>query len=274
MAKWIVAMEDGRKSRFRWIDRESTGLASASIGEYHGPGRAPGNAITTLLVGHRLTGDPQMRELAERLVRRCVHPSDHVEAQKLGDPEQRWSYTVFLYALGEYLDEKIERGELDQFYAYARASLLHYTRWMAEHEYPYLDKPELLEFPNETWAAQELRKCDVFLFAAKYSAGEERGRFLERACFFFRAGLEELLASERRFLTRPHVLVLRHGRMLAHFSQSPEAAPAADVEADSGVPSGFLSQRARILGLPARFLRRLFRRSVERANRPVRLMPG
>ena len=33
-------------------------------------------------------------------------------------------------------------------YAYARASLLHYARWMADHEVPYLSRPERLEYPD------------------------------------------------------------------------------------------------------------------------------
>ena len=56
---------------------------------------------------------------------------------------------------------------------------------MAVRERPYLDHAEQLEFPTETWAAQDMWKSDVFKFAAKHASGEERGRFLERAEFFF-----------------------------------------------------------------------------------------
>ena len=69
---------------------------------------------------------------------------------------------MFLQALGRWLGEKVERGELDNVRVRAAESLLHYARWMAVHEYPYLDKPEKLEFPTETWAAQDIRKSDVF----------------------------------------------------------------------------------------------------------------
>ena len=60
---------------------------------------------------------------------------------------------------------EIERGILDTMDEYAQASLLHYARWMAQHEYPYLEKPERLEFSTETWAARDIRKADVFLAA-------------------------------------------------------------------------------------------------------------
>ena len=102
-------------------------------------------------------------------------------ARNLLDAENRWFYTMFLQALGRYLDYKAELGQLDFMYAYARASLLHYARWMAEHEYPYLDKPEILEYPTETWAAQDMRKSEIFKYAARHATGAERERFLERA---------------------------------------------------------------------------------------------
>ena len=78
---------------------------------------------------------------------------------------------MFLQSLGRYLDYKFELGELDRMYAYGRAALLHYARWMAAHEVPTLSRPEILEYPNETWAAQDVRKCEAFQYAAKHSTG-------------------------------------------------------------------------------------------------------
>ena len=127
------------------------------------------NSISVLLDGHRLTGEPKFLDKAEQLIRRCIHPADDVPKRNLLDVENRWFYTMFLQALGKYLDHKAERGDLDAVYAYARASLLHYARWMADHEVPTLSRPEILEYPNETWAAQDMRKCEVFQFAAKHA---------------------------------------------------------------------------------------------------------
>ena len=109
--------------------------------DYHGPGRGAGHSIKALLDGHRLTGERRFLDKAEQLIRRCVHPADDIDRLDLLDAERRWLYTVFLQALGKYLDDKTERGEIDAMYAYARAALLHYARWMAQHERPYLDQP-------------------------------------------------------------------------------------------------------------------------------------
>ena len=122
--------------------------------------------MNTLLDGYRLTGERMFLDKAEQIVRRCIHPADDIESRNLLDAENKWFYTMFLQALGRYLDLKAERGQLDRMYAYARASLLSYARWMADHEYPFLEKPAILEYPTETWPAQDMRKSEIFEAAA------------------------------------------------------------------------------------------------------------
>ena len=159
LARWVIEMDDGTKTIFRWLASGDTGLASRSrSARYHGPGRGAANSISVLIDGHRLSGDEAFLAKAEQLIRRCAHPADNVPAHNLLDAENRWFYTMFLQSLGRYLDYKAERGELDQMYAYARACLLHYANWMVDSEYPYLEKPEILEYPTETWAAQDMRR--------------------------------------------------------------------------------------------------------------------
>ena len=246
LANWVVNMDDGRKTVLRWLSRSATGLASASnTPDYHGPGRGAGNSILALIDGHRLTGDARYLDKAEELIRRCIHPADNVAARELLDAERRWSYIVFLQVLGKYLDYKLELGENDRMYAYGRAALVHYARWMAEHEYPYLDKPERLEFPTETWAAQDIRKSEVFTFAAQFVDTVDRSRFVERAEFFFDASLAALIDSPTRSLARPIVLLLSNG-----FTRAAQRPPAqrpmpASGEAFEGAPAPFVPQKAR-----------------------------
>jgi hypothetical protein len=129
---------------------------------------------------------------------------------------------MFLQSLGRYLDYKIELGQLDAAYAYGRASLLHYARWMAGHERPYLERPEILEYPNETWAAQDMRKSEVFRYAARHATGGEHDRFRERAAFFFHDCVKRLSAFPTRTLARPVVLMLSFGYAHAHAVKHPE----------------------------------------------------
>jgi len=249
LAQWVVDMDDGRRSIFRWLDRGDTGLASMTGSPlYHGPGRGAANSIVALLTGHRATGDAKFLLKAEQLIRRCIHPRDDIGERNLLDAERRWFYTVFLQALGKYLDYKIELQSLDAMYQYARTSLLQYADWMVDHEYPYLDRPEILEYPTETWAAQDMRKSDVFAFAAKHASGRARDRFLERAEFFFHASVSKLSSLPTRTLTRPVVLMLTNGLMHAGCPASATAPegprPSA---ADFGVPMHFVPQRTRAL---------------------------
>jgi hypothetical protein len=230
-----------------WFDRGPTGFATASgTADYHGPGRAPGNALNALLDAHRLTGDSRFLEKAEEIIRRCVHPNDDIGARDLLDAERRWFYTMFLQSLGKYLQHKQERAALDRSYAYAHESLLVYARWMADHERPYLDHPDILEYPTETWAAQDMRKSEVFKWAALHTEGADRARFLERSAFFFDYVVSSLSAMETRTLARPVILLMAFGWSHAAFDErtlpSPVVPPLVE---DFGRPAVFVPQKVR-----------------------------
>ncbi|HYE87266.1 MAG TPA: hypothetical protein VEA16_12985, partial [Vicinamibacterales bacterium] len=118
----------------------------------------------------------------------------------------------FLQAIGKYLEYRAERGLVDAKYAYAQAVLLNYATWMCANERPYLDTPERLEYPTETWAAQDLRKAAVFEYAARHTSDEgTRARFLARADGFVDYAIAALTASPTGRRTRPLVLLLAYG---------------------------------------------------------------
>ncbi len=227
----------------------STGLASKTRDfDYHGPGRGAGNSINALVDGWRLTGDDAFLDKCQELLRRTIHPADDLEAGDLLDAENRWSYTVHLQAIGKFLDAMAEADQLDEHYAYARASLLHYARWMAKHERPILDAPNELEYPNETWAAQDIRKSEVFHYAALHSTGEERSRFLERSEFFFRASTESLDGFATKTYVRPVILLMRYGFMRWWMTRHPdEVRPTGPSRETFGKPQSFVPQKTRAL---------------------------
>ena len=244
--QWVIEMDDGDQTMFRWLSGAGTGLASASGSmSYHGPGRAAANSILACLNAYRASGDERFRRKADELVRRCIHPHDDVAARSLLDAERRWYYTIFLQVVGSYLQLKDERREHDGMFAYMRDSLLHYARWMAGHERPFLDHPEQLEYPTETWAAQDMRKSEVFLWAALHAAGDERERFLERARHFFDLSIRTLLSFPTRTATRPLVLMLSNGYRLAWFERMASALPPPPLvnSPDHGTPTSFVPQK-------------------------------
>src|SRR5207253_1959466 len=125
----------------------------------YGGGPASAHNFTTgLLHYHYLTGDPDARAAVLSLADWVVNTDDG-RRNVLG---------------------KADAGEIDRPYAYAQASLVTYAAWMADHEVPYFDQAEKLEFPTESWAAQELRKANVLRLAAAHADEPLRSRMVRR----------------------------------------------------------------------------------------------
>ncbi len=247
LADWVVRMDDGALSLLGYLASGPTGLASATRDrDYHGPGRGAGNAINALLDAFRLSGERHYLTKAEELIARCAHPRDDPARHRLDEAETRWSYTVFLQSLGKYLDLKCERGEHDRAFAYARATLTRYAEWMLAHEAPFLSRPERLEYPTESWPAQDLRKSCVFDYAAQYGPPALRARLEERAAHFFDAAMRGVRGFDTQATARPLAVLLANGVQRASACVHPPApVPPCDPGLDFGAPVPFLAQRDR-----------------------------
>lgn len=261
LADWVLRMDDGSESLLGYLAPGPTGLATRTRDDgYHGPGRGAGNSVNALIDAFVFCGEPRYLAKAEELIARSVHPRDDPGKWNLGDPETRWSYLVFLQALGKYLDLKDGRGERDAAFAYARASLLRYADWMLAHETPFMTRFDRVEYPTESWPAQDMRKSFVFDYAAKYGPPHLRERFAERAETYFRESLDGVLSFEGHAYTRPLAVLLSAGSLRAGFRlRSPEASDRddPDPEPDFGVPQPFVTQKERArrrLGTPSGLL--------------------
>jgi hypothetical protein len=87
-----------------------------------------------------------------------------------------------------------------------------------------------------------MRKCDVLLYAAGHSDGEEREEFLKAAARFFDYSVTTLNEMPTRTLARPLVLMLSNGYLYL----SPDAAaprPTPPVVDDFGAPTVFVPQK-------------------------------
>jgi hypothetical protein len=100
---------------------------------------------------------------------------------------------------------------------------------MCEAECPYLDRPEKLEYPTETWSAQDIRKSDVLAWAALCTSAENRSHFLNASRRFYEDVFARLPALPTHTFTRPVVLLLTRGYALRwlqmHAAARLEAAP-------------------------------------------------
>ena len=173
--------------------------------------RGTGNAVSAALDAFKVDGERKFLLRAEALLRGALHPGDDIDARNLLQPEAAWSYSVLLAALAKFLELKRELEEFDDAFAFAREALLSYARWMVRNEYPYLQRPEKLEYPNETWAAQELRKCVVLHHAARYAELVERDHFLGKARELWSASAADLSRFPTSRCTRPLALMLQNG---------------------------------------------------------------
>jgi hypothetical protein len=244
LADWVINMDAGSRNFMSFVDRRSTGLASSTVNrDYHGPGRGAGNSINALLDAYSVTRDERYLAKAEQLIQRCIHPQDSIEARHLEDVEYRWSYTVFLQVLGKYLDFKAERRETDYMFSYAQESLLHYARWMLDHEVPYKQVMHQVEIPTETWPAQDIRKSNVFKYAAKYTCEPLRSVFRKQSELFFDSCITDLLSFSTHALTRPIVLLMTNLSMHAYFAEHQnEKGLQSDTKYDFGKPATFTPQ--------------------------------
>lgn len=232
LGRWVLAMDDGHRTVFRYLAGGATGLASSTAStDYHGPGRGAGNSILACMTAHRLTGDSHYLDKARELIRRCAGPRDDFDALNLRHIESRWSYTVFLQVLALFLHDRLQSGARSADESYVRDTLLHYARWMAANERPYLDRVEELEFPTETWAAQDLRKADVFGWAARLATGAERDLFLAKARSFYEYAVTELSNRPTRTFTRPLILVLANGSRARALQNAPP------IDRDAALPA-------------------------------------
>ena len=276
LAEWVINADDGSLTIFGLIDNGPTGAASATASaDYHGPGRGAGNSLNALLDGWLISGEPRFLEYAEVLIRRVIHPETNIESLDLGNVEARWSYTVFLSSLAKYLDVKSEAGEFDAEYEYAAASLAHFGKWMLHNERPFFDSPGKLEFPTETWAAQELRKANLVRLAAKFCDEPERSRMLAFGEELADRAWCDLAGFETKHVARSLVLSLTEGARDCWLRTRAETELAAkrpgQGKFEFGPPTDFVPQKDRVraqLKSPAGLARALVR-----AASPFRL-PG
>ena len=199
LADWVIAMDDGARNILGLIDDGRTGWATRTVdSHYHGPGRGAGNSLDAVLDAWLLTGERAYLDKADEIIQRVVHPSDDIERNELRDIERRWSYLIFLRTLARYLELKGGCDQVDDRYAYARSSLLHYAGWMRANETPYLERREQLEYPTEAWPALDLVKANVMRAAAAHAGAAAARELAAAADAIADRGYRDLAAFETR----------------------------------------------------------------------------
>ncbi len=176
LARWMTALHEGQGGFLEQVlalkKREIPALKKLIRGEHisthrYSFNRGTGNYLNTLLDAWILDEHGPWLKRAETVIRKTIHPLDVIEHRDLLDVENRWSYLVLLAALFRYLYLKRQLDGEDEQYEYTKASLLHYTHWMLKNERPFMADNAQLEFPNDTWIAQDVRKAMLMFQASE-----------------------------------------------------------------------------------------------------------
>lgn len=248
LARWIADADHGSSTMMWLLDDGPTGITSYTADPlYHGPGRGAGNAINALLDGYLASGDPWFLNEAERFLRRSISAADDVAARGFDDIEMRWSYTMHLSAIDRYLEIKQREGMLDRAYSAARAALVHYAEWMLEHERPYFDQRDKLEYPTEAWAGQEMRKANVLRRAARHVDDPTLSRrMLARGQELADRAWSDLWGFSTRATARAAAMILLEGLRDAAYRSNPERAVSAAGPSFTPTTEEFTPQKQRV----------------------------
>jgi hypothetical protein len=84
---------------------------------------------------------------------------------------------------------------------------------MVEHEQPYLYTPEVLEYPNHTWAAQDIRKANVLFMASYFAENTEFSeKYYSKGNEIYNYVVNTLAQEPTRIFTRIlSILMQNHG---------------------------------------------------------------
>ena len=181
LTNWMITLHDGGQgllARLWAIKRDDLGrlklhIKGQTVSPYAYPfTRGTGNYITALMDAFEVTEHTYYLSKAEAVIRGTLHPRDDIQNRNLLDVELAWSYLVLLSSLGRFLNLKNKFSQWDDAFYYTKAAFLHYTNWMRQNEQPFLADPTQLEFPNDTWVAQDIRKAMLMFQAAELSPSQ------------------------------------------------------------------------------------------------------
>lgn len=239
LSNWITHVYEGTGTCLEVLlaikNRKLAGFKNQLTGQYP-LDRGTGNYIIALLDSFELTNDDQYLEQAEHIIQNTIHPNDDVSTRALDDVENCWFYTALLQAVCRYLDVKRVQGMFDEPFYYARDALLNYADWMVDFEYPYLEKPDILEFPNDTWTAQDLRKVHVFA-AAWYYSHFNLPVYLQKARYFQSYVQQKIAISPEKTSTRVLALLMQNSGTLEYYQNVIQPITSAERKTDWPLPS-------------------------------------
>lgn len=225
LAKWITGLYEGQDGFLEQIlalkKREIRAFKKMIRGEHVTTHRYPftrgtGNYLNTILDAWLLDDDRSWLGRAETIITNTIHPADDIEQRDLLNVESGWSYLILLSSLFRYLYLKGQIDCKDEHYEFTKEALLRYTRWMLENEHPFLADKTQLEFANDTWVAQDIRKA-MIMFQASELDRENSPQYQKTGQSWLEEVTRTLQYSKEAHFTRILVILMQnHGPQSLH----------------------------------------------------------
>jgi hypothetical protein len=191
-----------------------TGIARNPFTNRYPLDRGTGNYVNVMLDCFETTLQQSYFEHAQYIILNTISEHDNIDERNFSDIENTWYYVVLLQAVAKYLAivSQYITAESTGFIDLQKVSLIHnafthYSLWMAENEQPYLANKDVLEYPNDTWTGQDLRKIHVLLCAHELTHTKS---MLDKAHALTADIYPALLNSKESAFTRIQALIMQN----------------------------------------------------------------
>ena len=234
LCKWVRNFYNGsgsileRTFRLLTIDIKQNALTNIGIkapGYKYPLDRGTANYLHAVIDCYDLSEDAKLLDEMAFIINNTFHPNEAIELRDLQNTEKSWFYTVYLQAVVRYLLLKETIHSIDKNYWFARHALMHYGQWMLKNEDVYLRFPEKLEFPNDTWCAQDIRKVNLFCYFY-YFDSQHSASYLQKAQAFYKHVTEHLGTSQEAHFTRILALLMQNDGVVQKFKLGEHSAQA------------------------------------------------
>ena len=178
--------------------------------------RGTGNYITALLDSFEVSGKQSYLDRASKVIKQTVCLNEDLSNRNLDNVEETWFYTVFLQSVCRYIWAKSSNKQFDESFQYAKQLVIKFADWMAVNEQPYLLNPDILEFPNNTWTAQDLRKVNILLFA---NLLEQKASYLQKANSIYEFIVKALNQDANNHYCRILCILMQNEGMYSYSSE-------------------------------------------------------
>jgi hypothetical protein len=222
LQSWITCIYEGDNTLFGLLlaykNRHRHDLKNIITGQYPFD-RGTANYVNACLDRFAISSDSQYLTQAIRVIEYTCSPTDDIVTRQLDDIENTWFYVVMLQAVARCHriltqmcsnDKSGQPASYSEALTYCRATLLHYGQYLLAHACLSLEHADQLEYPNETWTAQDLRKVDVLRYVASIAAPDAQQQYIIRADALASAIFKRLSASEERKYTRVQALLMQN----------------------------------------------------------------